>query len=426
MNKTFALCDGNNFYVSCERVFDPSIQNKPVIVLSNNDGCVIARSNEAKALGIVMGEPVFKCEGLIKKHKIHVFSANFPLYGCMSGRMMSTLSQFSPNLEQYSIDEAFLSLDGFENQDLFKYAQKIRYTVKRDTGLPVSIGIAPTKTLAKVANRIAKKSSAATAAADCVFCFTDQQHIDSCLEKVSVEDIWGIGSGKSEVLKRHGIENALQLKQAPDSWIKKNLTVVSLKTVWELRGISCLPLEEIAPDKKGIGISRTFGRETQSFEELQEAIAAYVARAAEKLRGQGSVCGFIQVFIATNPFKGTNQYSNAISIDLSPPTAYTPHLIEVAATLLKRIYKPLAYKRAGILLAGIQAGSSTQEFLFDETYQDSRKQNLMKVMDRYNSNTNYGKMFWAAEGVEKPWFLKQTHRSRRFTSRWDEILIINI
>ena len=418
MNKIFALVDGNNFYASCERVFNPSLRNKPVVVLSNNDGCVIARSNEAKAIGIGMGEPIFKCQELVRKHQIQIFSANFVLYGDLSQRMMSVLSRFAPN-EQYSIDEAFLSLDGFSNQNLFDYAKTIRQTVKRETGLPVSIGIASTKTLAKIANRIAKK----TAAAEGVFCFLDGKYIDFWLEKTAVEDIWGVGHEKAEFLKRHGIENALQLKQAPDPWIKKNLTVVSLKTVWELRGISCLPLEEIVPDKKAIGISRTFGNDTHSFEELLEAVSAYTARAAEKLRAQQSVCGHIQVFIATNPFKGDRKYSNAISIDLTPPTAYTPHLIEVAAALLRRIHRPeFSYKRAGVLLAGLQAGSSSQEFLFDEPYQDSRRQQLMKVMDRYNLNTNYGKMFWGAEGVEKPWFLKQTHRSKRFTTRWDELL----
>ena len=424
MNKIFALADGNNFYVSCERCFKPSLRNKPVVVLSNNDGCVIARSNEAKAIGIAMGEPVFKCEALIRKHQVQVYSANFHLYGDMSQRMMSVLSGFSPNLEQYSIDEAFLSLDGFNSQNLIEYGKTIRQKVKRDTGLPVSIGIAPTKTLAKIANRIAKKSAAAPAA-EGVFCFLDQQHIDFWLEKTAVEDVWGIGAGKTETLKRHGIENALQLKQAPDPWIKKNLTVVTLKTVWELRGISCLPLEELTPDKQGIGISRTFGRETNTFEELQEAISAYIARAAEKLRAQASVCGHIQVYIATNPFKAGRVYSNVVSIDLTPPTAYTPHLIEISEALLRRIYEPgFTYKRAGVLLTALEPESSVQGFLFDETYQDSRKQKLMKVMDRYNSNTNFGKMFWAAEGVEKPWFLKQTRRSRRFTSRWDELLTI--
>ena len=430
MDRIFALVDANNFYVSCERVFQPFLKNKPVIVLSNNDGCVIARSNEAKTIGIAMGEPVFKCQSLVSKYQVKVFSANFPLYGSMSERMMSVLSGFSPSLEQYSIDEAFLSFDGFNNQNLIEYGKKIRKKVKQDTGLPVSIGIGSTKTLAKIANRIAKKGAAGAAAepaAEGVFCFFDQQDIDFWLEKTAVESVWGIGAGKTEALKRYGIENALQLKQAPDPWIKKNLTVCSLKTAWELRGISCLPLEGIAADKQGIGISRTFGRETASFEELHEAISAYTARAAEKLRGQGSVCGHIQVFIATNPFKGQQMYSNAISIDLTPPTAYTPHLIEVSESLLRRIYKPgLSYKRAGILLTALESESSVQGFLFDETYQDSRKQKLMKVMDHYNANANFGKLFWAAEGVSNPWFLKQTHRSRRFTSRWDEILTVNI
>ncbi len=420
MKKIYALCDCNNFYVSCERLFCPSLNNKPVVVLSNNDGCIIARSNEAKAIGIAMGEPIFKVQDLVKKHQVQVYSANFCLYGDLSRRVMSTLSQFSPNMEVYSVDESFLSLDGFANHNLFDYAKTIRQTVRRNIGLPISIGIASTKTLAKIANRIAKKS-----AADGVFCFLDHQHIDSCLEKTAVENVWGIGPGKSEVLKRHGIENALQLKQAQDSWIKKNLTVISLKTVWELRGISCLPLEEVAPDKKAIGVSRTFGHDTHSFAELREAISAYIARAAKKLRSQNSVCGHIQVYIATNPFKGPTKYSNAAGMDLTPPCAYTPRLIELAGQLLRCIYKSeYTYKRAGVLLTGLEAESSVQEFLFDEHYQDSRRQQLMKVMDRYNSNTNFGKMFWAAEGITKPWFMKQAHKSQRYTTRWSEILTV--
>jgi len=370
-----------------------------------------------------MGEPVFKCQSLVSKYQVKVFSANFPLYGDLSRRVMNTLSEFSTETEIYSIDEAFLSLNGFENRNLYDYAKTIRQTVKRNTGIPVSIGIAPTKTLAKIANRIAKKS--AVAAAEGVFCFLDQKHIDSWLEKTEVENIWGVGHEKARFLQRHGIENALQLKQAPDPWIKKHLTVVSLKTVWELRGISCLPLDEVVPDKKAIGVSRTFGHDTHSFQELQEAVSAYIARAAEKLRCQNSVCGYVQIFIATNPFKGPMRYSNAISMDLTPPTAYTPRLIEVAGDLLKRIYRSeFAYKRAGVLLTGLESESSAQEFLFDEPYQDSRRQQLMRVMDRHNSNTNFGKMFWAAEGVTKPWFMKQTHKSPKYTTRWNEILTV--
>jgi len=393
------------------------------VVLSNNDGCVIARSNEAKAIGIEMGIPIFKCQSLVSKYQVQVFSANFPLYGDLSGRVMNTLAQFSPNLEIYSIDESFLSLDGFENRNLYEYAQIIRKTVKRNTGIPISIGIAPTKTLAKIANRIAKKSAAP--AAEGVFCFLDQKHIDSWLEKTEVENIWGIGSEKALFLKRHGIENALQLKMVPDAWIKKKLTVITLKTVWELRGVSCLPLEEVVPDKKAIGVSRTFGHETHSFDELQEAVSAYIARATEKLRRQNSVCSHIQVYIATNPFKGDTRYSNASGCDLTPPSAYTPHLIDLAGSLLKGIYRSeFSYKRAGVLLTGLQAEETKQEFLFDEPYQDSKRQHLMKILDSYNSNTNSGKILFAAEGVSKPWFMKQSRRSQRFTSRWDEILTI--
>ncbi len=423
MDKIFALVDCNNFYASCERIFNPSLKDKPVVVLSNNDGCVIARSNEAKAIGIGMGEPIFKCRGLVARHNVQVYSANFVLYGDMSRRVMDTLATFAPDMEIYSIDEAFLSLDGFKGADLYQYVLGIREKVKRDTGLPVSVGLAPTKTLAKIANRIAKKHAPAGG----VFCLLKEDEIDRWLEQTAVEDIWGIGFEKAAALKRNGIKNALQLKQAPDLWIKKNLTVVSLKTVWELRGISCLPLQETAPDKKAIGTSRTFGREVASLDELQEAVAAYVAKSAEKLRLQGSVCGYIQVFVASNPFKGEKHYSNAAGIDVTPPSAYTPALVKASQGLLRLIFRPgVSYKRAGVLLMAIQPQNAPQQDLFDEPYQDSRRQRLMKTVDIFNRSANHGKIFWAAEGVAKPWFMKQSRKSKRFTTRWDELLEVRV
>ncbi len=423
MTKLFALVDCNNFYASCERVFNPSLKDKPIVVLSNNDGCVIARSNEAKAIGIKMGEPIFKCQGLVDRHKVFVYSANFVLYGDISRRVMNTLSSFSSEMEIYSIDEAFLSLDGFENFDLDQYALKIRQKIKRDTGLPVSVGIAPTKTLAKIANRFAKKHTPTGG----VFCLIKEDEINRWLEKTAVEDIWGIGFEKAIVLKRNGIENALQLKQAKDDWIKKHLTVVSLKTVLELRGIACFGLDETTPDKKAIGTSRTFGREVNSFGELQEAVAAYIAKSAQKLRAQSSVCGYIQVFAASNPFKGEKYYSNAAGIDITPPSADTATLIRASQGLLKLIFRPqISYKRAGVLLMALEPQNTAQQYLFDQPYQDSRRQTLMKTVDAFNRSTNHGKIFWAAEGMDKPWYMKQSNKSKRFTTRWDEILEIKI
>jgi len=421
MSKLFALADCNNFYASCERVFNPSLRGKPVVVLSNNDGCVIARSNEAKAVGIEMGIPIFKCQDLVARHNVQVLSANFVLYGCMSDRVMNTLAQYTSALDIYSIDEAFLELNGL-NEDPYKYIQSIRERVRRDTGMPISIGIASTKTLAKLANLIAKKHCP-----EGVFCLIEQKGIDHWLEKTLVGQVWGIGAQKTEWLKRQGIENALQLRNMPDEWIKKNLTVVSLKTVWELRGTSCLPLEDIQPDKKAIGTSRTFGCEVSSLEDVSEAIAAYIGKAAEKLREQKSVCGYVQVFLETNRFKEGRFYSNSAGVDITPPTAHTPELITAAKKLVERVYRPgYHYKRAGVLLTNLQQEATPQEYLFDEIYHNSRSQRLMKIVDGYNRTANHGKIFMAAEGVHQPWYMKQAHRSKRFTTRWDELLEIAI
>ena len=281
MPPLFALADCNNFYASCERVFNPKLAGRPAIVLSNNDGCVVARSNEAKALGIAMGVPAFQIRHLIRKHDVQVFSSNYALYGDLSQRVMETLQQFSPEVEVYSIDEAFLNLSGFTNINLTDYGRRIRATVKQWTGIPVSVGIAETKTLAKIANHVAKR----TEGTDGVFDFTAWPDRDSVLARVLVEEVWGIGPNYARLLTQHGITTALGLRDADDHWIQKQMGVVGLRTVHELRGISCLPLEQCPPPKQGITCSRSFGRPVTTLAEMREAVAAYTARAAEKLRG---------------------------------------------------------------------------------------------------------------------------------------------
>ena len=418
----FALVDCNNFFASCERVFNPALRKKPVVVLSNNDGCVIARSNEAKELGIAMGEPAFKCRELAQRHGVIMCSSNFVLYGDMSNRVMRTLAGCCEHMEIYSIDEAFLSVDVLSNEGFLSYGTYVRTKVGRHTGLPVSIGIAPTKTLAKVANRIAKKHCL-----NGVFCLTKEEDIDRWLAKTLVEDIWGIGHQKAQWLNRQGILNALQLKQAPDHWIKKNLTIVTLKTVWELRGLPCLELEETSADKQTILTSRTFGVEVIDKEQLKQAIAAYVVNAAQKLRDDGLLCGYIQVFIQSNRFKQECYYANALGIDISPSTAYTPDLISRSFDLLEKIYRPhFSYKRAGIILSHLTPQAFEQDQLFHEPYQNSRRDHLMRTIDRYNHTTNHGKIFLAAQGTDKMWYMTQAHKSKRYTTRWDEILEIGI
>ncbi len=329
----------------------------------------------------------------------------------MSNRVMSALSSFTPTLEIYSIDEAFLSLEGFENYGYLSYGRKIRTTVKERTGITVSVGIAPTKTLAKVANHIAKDNPKM----DGVFCFIEEEDIDHWLEKTPVREIWGIGHEKALFLNRHGILNALQLKKAPDAWIQKHLTVVTLRTVRELRGIPSLSLEEIQPNKKAIITSRTFGYEVSSLVEMEEAISAYVSKASEKLRSQNSVAGYIQVFIETNPFKGS-YYRNSVSIDITPPTAYTPQLVEIAKKLLSKIYKDgYRYKSCGTMLTNFSDENMVQQDFFKSVYADSPKQHLMKVLDKHNRGNNRGQLFFASEGLGKPWYMKQSHKSKRFT-----------
>lgn len=416
MSKLFALIDCNNFFVSCERVFNPALRHKPVIVLSNNDGCVIARSNEAKAVGIAMGVPLFKCRDVIAQHRVFVYSANFVLYGDISSRVMHTAGQFTSDMEVYSIDEAFLALH--DVGEPHAYAQHIRDIIKRDIGMPVSIGVASTKTLAKIANHIAKKHRV-----DGAFCLSTPEDIDHWLSKTPVGDIWGIGYHKADFLKRQGIDTALQFKNLPDAWIKKHMTVISLKTAWELRGIECLESQDNDLDKKAIGTSRSFAHGVTMLKDLSEAAAAFTANACDKLRDQNSVCGYMQVYIMTNRFNRQDYYANSLGIEITPPTAYTPDLITHATNLIKRMYRPgHVYKKVGVVLSNLSPQALEQKFLYEETYQDSRKQRLMQTIDRFNRRSNSGKIFMAAEGIEKSWSMKQTYKSKRFTTRWDELL----
>ncbi len=420
-SKVYALVDCNNFFASCERVFNPKLRNKPVVVLSNNDGCVIARSNEAKAVGVPMGAPIFKCRELAKQHNIAICSSNFVLYGDMSHRVMRTLAGCCAHMEIYSIDEVFMALENMNEESLLGYGVYVRTKVGRHTGLPVSIGIAATKTLCKIANRIAKKHCPRG-----VFCLLKTEDIEHWLNKTPVEDVWGIGHQKTQWLNRQGILTALQLSRCPDSWIKKNLSIVTLKTVWELRGLPCLELDEASADKQSILTSRTFSSEINDKEELKQALARYVANAAMKLREQELLCGYMQVFVSTNRFKG-EYYSNARGVDISPATAYTPELITRAHQILDTLYRAEhRYKRAGVILSHLTLQAQEQAQLFHAPYQHSRRDHLMRIIDQHNRTTNHGQIFLAAQGTSQMWHMNQTHKSRRFTTRWDEILEISI
>lgn len=418
MKKVFALVDCNNFYVSCERVFNPKLEGKPVVVLSNNDGCIIARSNEAKALGIKMGEPFFKSKPLIKKHNVKVFSSNYALYGDLSCRVMDVLQEMEPDVEIYSIDEAFLYMP--HSKKITEYAKNIKKRVKQCVGIPVSVGIAPTKTLAKLANRLAKNSLYH----DGVFDFTDHERIDELLSGVGVEDVWGIGRRYTKKLNMHGIYTALHLKNANDTWIRKNLTITGLRTVMELRGIPCISLENIQASKKSIVSSKSFGSPVSSLTDLTEAVSTYTSRAAEKLRNQKSIAGGLHVFIATNRFKTDRpQYSNSEMVILPEPTSSTPALIAAAVKCLKNIYRPgYEYQKAGVMLTDIVSETCQQRNLFMQSSDD--KAPLMKALDKINAKWGRHTLQYAVSGFKKPWKFKQTRKSPAYTTRWADLPIV--
>ncbi len=417
MRSSFALVDCNSFYASCEQVFDPQLRDRPVIVLSNNDGCVIARTAEAKAVGIKMAEPFFEQQDLILQHDVQVFSANFTLYGDMSNRVMEVLRQFSPGMEVYSIDEAFLDLTGFQGS-LEDYGRKIKGTVYRWTGIPTSVGIGPTKTLAKIANRIAKRRKEAKG----VFDITDHPDIDRILEGVEVGDVWGIGRRYARLLSGRGILNAKQLRDLPDKFVRQRMTVMGLRTVTELRGQPCIGLDEAVPDKKNLLTSRSFGQPVRKRAELEQAVAEYASMSAEKLRRQSSRASAVSVFIETDVFGDEPQYRNFATTGLAVPTAYTPDIIRAAHQALDRIFRlGYAYKKAGVMLSGVVPDSRVQldAFAYDGGIQI--KQSVMRALDSINIRMGRNKVFYAAQGVKRTWGMRQNKLSKRFTTRWDEI-----
>jgi len=421
-NEVFALVDCNNFYVSCERVFNPKLEHKPVVVLSNNDGCVVARSNEAKAIGIGMGVAAFEIAGLLKKHDVTSLSSNYTLYADMSSRVMETLSTFTPDIEVYSIDEAFLNLCGI-NRPLADYGQQIRQTVKKWTGLPVSIGIAQTKTLAKIANHLAKRStqpdSASSPRVDGVLDLTASTNLDEILAQVPVEKVWGIGIRSTIVLKRAGINTALDLSRADVGWIKNRFGVAGVRTVYELRGERCYQLESNPPTRKSIVVSRMFGVPIESIEQLKEAAASYAARAGEKLREQGLAAGILTVFVTTSRFI-KNRYFNSHSAEFESPTNNTTKLIRMALLSVEKLYrKGYQFKKCGVILTGLVPENRVQRCLFDNADREKNAR-LMRAVDAINAKASTP-IRWAAEGSIQNWQVKFLRRSKRFTTSWNEL-----
>ena len=419
----FALVDANNFYVSCERVFQPKLQKVPMVVLSNNDGCAVARSNEVKALGVKMGTPWFKMKDLAKKHGILAFSSNYTLYGDMSNRVVSILRDFSPDIEVYSIDESFLRVESVAHLygGLSPMGQQIRERIKQWTGLPVCVGFGPSKTLAKLANHMAKKNPEFDGVCDL--------HAMSRLERrqwmsrIEVGEVWGVGRRINVRLAAMGIQTVLELRNASPKAIRAQFGVVMERTCEELRGVSCLELEEIAPPKKQIMSSRSFGKPVECIEELQEAVATYVGRAAEKLLQQGSVSGAVYVFVQTNPFKeNERQYNAGLTVPLLNPSDDTRVLIQAALRGLKAIYRTgYRYKKAGIMLTLLSDKTTQQGTFFSESGGGQRSARLMAAMDAVNRAFGRNTLRAAASGIANTWAMRAGNRSPCYTTRWEEL-----
>ena len=404
--KKIALIDCNSFYVSCERLFNPKIRKKPVVVLSNNDGCIVSRSNEAKALGIKMGEPYFKAKDIIIKNDVQVFSSNYSLYGDLSRRVMRTLKRFNSDIEVYSIDEAFMDLTNFSDSEVLDVGQEIRETVLQWTGIPTSIGIAKTKTLSKVANHIAKKKQSG------VTSFIGIDNIDPLLERVDINDVWGVGRQLTKFYHKNGIYNAKQLKNKSNTWIKKNSNVLGSRTAMELRGISCIDLEKTKSKRKSCVVSRSFGQRIEKYQELKEAVAGYCLNACEKIRSETLVAKSITVFIRTSPFQSRfGYYSNSKTIDFPIGTNDSIEIVKTALTALESIFKNgYRYQKAGVLLSGLSEATNNKNLFSSE--KDEKINSLMKSID--NTNYRYGRstLSLASAGVHKRWNMKREYSSK--------------
>lgn len=424
MKSVFALVDCNNFYASCEKLFDPKLKDRPVVVLSNNDGCVVARSAEVKALGIPMGVPWFQIQAEARRYGIVAFSSNYALYADMSNRVVEVLSDFSPNLEVYSIDESFLDLSGMSMraESLAAYGVEIRQRVADWLGLAVCVGIAPTKTLAKLANHCAKKGLAG-ADGVCDFTTLNPGALSHLFARIEVGEVWGVGRQIKARLAAMGIQTVRQLRDADAETIRARFSVVLERTVCELRGESCLDLQEVVPDKQQIMSSRSFGTLVYERADLEEAVASYIAKAAEKLRAQDSLAGGVQVYIRTNVFKPeVPQYQKGVTVPLPEATADTRVLTQWAIRILRRIYRPgFGYHKAGVMLLDLVPAAKRQLALFDSQggAGDARSGKLMAVLDDINQRYGRQSLRLAAEGVERSWQMRRGNLSPGYTTSWD-------
>ncbi|MFI3262478.1 MAG: Y-family DNA polymerase [Rikenellaceae bacterium] len=418
----FGLCDCNNFFVSCERVFNPSLEGKPVVVLSSNDGCIIARSNEAKALGLKMGQPVFQVRELIKRQNVVVFSTNYQLYADMSARVMDSLKRLVPEIEVYSIDEAFLNLDGFAQDELHDFGLRIAKIVKRNTGIPVSIGIAPTKTLAKVASKLCKQYPKLEGC-----CFMHRpENIKKVLNTYSINDIWGIGRRYADMLKLNGVITAEDFRHKSPEWVRSRMSIVGLRTWKELHSEPCIEFEHERPDRQTICVSRSFATEFTAIEPLQEALASFVSRAAEKLRKQNSIAGQMQVFIRTNRHRqGDMQHCEDKIVRFHRATDSTLELVKQGSVTLKALFKEgYSYKKVGVILSDIKPNTNVQAVMFDEIDREKHS-SLMNVIDSINAQYGSNSLsVGLGSGVGMK--VNSQHRSPLYTTKWEDILVVKV
>lgn len=419
-----ALVDCNNFYVSCERVFNPKLEGVPVVVLSNNDGVAVARSAEVKALGIKMAEPWFKLEAIAKKHGIVALSSNYTLYGDMSARVMSTLANFSPKQEIYSIDECFLDLNGFPPESLMGYGQKIRQAVRQNIGIPVCVGIADTKTLAKLANHCAKKRYAGHDGV-CDFGRFNVEVKIKIFSKIPVGDVWGVGRKITEKLMSMNINTVEDLRTANPDNIRSQFSVVLWRTQQELNGMACIELEDAEISRQQIMVSRSFGMAVTAIEDLSESVAYFATTAAGKLRQDGSVASSISVFIRTSQFKDEEHYEQSLVVPLPDPTDDTTTLVKAALSGLMKIYRSgFSYKKSGVMLMDLQPKGSVQPTLFDDNDAQEKSDNLMHVMDAINQKMGKGSLTIAASGLIHGWSMRRENKSPNYTTEWDELPVV--
>ncbi|MGB2513815.1 MAG: Y-family DNA polymerase [Flavobacteriaceae bacterium] len=417
----FALVDCNNFYASCERVFQPQLEGKPVVILSNNDGCVIARSNEAKALGIPMGAPAFQYRSFFKQKGVQVFSSNYPLYGDMSSRVMSLLGQYSPNLEIYSIDEAFLHFKGFDLFDLEAEGRRMRKQVRRWTGIPVSVGMGPSKALAKIANKIAKKYDSTTKG---VYCIDTEDKRVKALKWTAIGDIWGIGRQHCKRLEALGVKNAWQFTLLPDDWVKKHMSILGLRLKKDLQGLPSIQLEEVPSPKKGIATTRSFEGTLTAFSDLEERVSTFTNSCAEKMRKQGSSCTALLVFLRSDPHKkGAIPYRNSCVLTLPYSTNSSITLSKYAVLGLHKIFKEgVHYKKAGVMIMGLSPTATRQLPLFGG--EEVKHLAVMQAVDHIHKRFGPHQIKLANQDLQRTWKMKQEHLSQRYTTEIKEVITV--